>query len=1658
MLQGFCYVSMYQPNFTLNLKIQKIVLFIYYCQILTLAFPIDGWNLWNYQDGALRMMKNLLNVILIFPFVIEVKSSSLIYILIVLFSLFNLFMLSAIFWIVKFKNKLSFIVGITYWYLVLVPKLFFIPQLFILIGSLSFSQRGLLYSNFQFHAFLPISILSILVLTYNCFFSIYFIRKMRLLKDNGLIQKFSQLCFLREMLVIAIIFIHFQNRIPLINALELILMNIFFFTLLLEALHFDIYHPEIQKFALILISGCIGLVLIISINVISKNKLISEEQLIVIQLIVATLVVFICIFSQNRKIVYQLQGYSESHYQIQFVEWLFYTLIELNQKRKKQQNLFFYIIFIQYHQKTCINCLKKVLQHQKITAKSIKFNVLNCVLQNALKLQHINFGSDYELLEIYYVDFLNKIKKQPLPAYVTLKGFVLKHQMISYHLKATIKYLFQELEDIILTDNNLVESNNHDYEKNYLDVKNFIQAYSIEEQILPQIIQLIDQKIQIWNEQINGLDTIQDLEKLIVNYSKKLLICQNSLQSQLQIDLMNLNQIQKVRNVIELRITSIFLLMIFNDFYGSLKCEQQISDILIMENSLPNDLISNIDILHDNICLIMVSMVKDRGFIKNNHKNQIANYFGLDIKELENNNHINLFIPQYLLEIHTQLLQSYLETAQSSLFNQYQIVFSKLKNDFVQPQQLKLENNFCFFDDYILTACLSKVKETSEFILFDENGRILSVTQGFYTDIIKQSFQEELSAQTINQAYIFLFFTNIFSILESQIDNINQSEFLQVELMTTITIYENLSKIIEFLYENKITTSSTIAYSLKKNVSKTPIQSKPKLNTTQKLKKQNYQTGRYYINTSVKLSDEIQLLCPKFINSVLEFMQQYNQFKFVEYHTKIQLQYRTIGKKQLQRSYFIIEILDFRKKSGQNNAIKQLHSINLKNIEQIEKQQIQKQFLFSDQVESTQQKEFQKYNNDIQQNHVSHLNEISKSGSEKHLKQRNNFLKLLSYENDLVCLQKQENQSLSSQSSNTLKIQNLIIFNDFQFQTKMNKNLKIILFFTMISIMILVSIITYNILLIRYQLSEQINSSSSLNAPLLFNRYFFQSYALSWTLLMNGLNIVDQSDYLQNQTSFTLKNMERETFQNLKIENMGLLQNISLKILQLERQTVSYTEFITYIQNTLQYLFQFNLFSKEHRQKVLVLDFVNSVVTLRYNIKYVFDMNKELIESLDQMYQNQIKNNNSNLKTVLITEICIIFIFQFIQLYFWKNFENQKQQILILVGKFSESKANEMIILHQKYKSIILQNEKQQINWKIQNFTQIQPVNIVGEEKKVFKMNIQKRDKIKGKGILNSRVINNSYSNKKYIFYYIILFLILFSFLFGGYFYYSFLMKKLQPQQQLAINFIRFSSYFDTLITTALVIKTQPQIYPAIVSNKIYTQTQMNKYRDPLKQLFHMFLEVYEVYDENLTQIYEGILFSQDIDDSKKEILLGLYEKDICQIIIEEIPFCQYDQLGEKNFIQKYSQFYLQDNNRDYLKNGLAGITSSVSYFMKTNYDYEISTINYITDFNLLNKLYLTQEFNNILIEHFSSTTQSTEKVLNLILSTNEELMNQNKKTITIFFSLIGSIILIIYIFFFTWILKLSSLKLKYLKLGLSLVPKEIVADQYTISIIKLFN
>ncbi|CAD8058528.1 unnamed protein product [Paramecium sonneborni] len=94
--------------------------------------------------------------------------------------------------------------------------------------------------------------------------------------------------------------------------------------------------------------------------------------------------------------------------------------------------------------------------------------------------------------------------------------------------------------------------------------------------------------------------------------------------------------------------------------------------------------------------------------------------------------------------------------------------------------------------------------------------------------------------------------------------------------------------------------------------------------------------------------------------------------------------------------------------------------------------------------------------------------------------------------------------------------------------------------------------------------NEIVQSNKNINAPLIFNRQFFQLFSLEWILLMKKLQVVDCSTYLLNQTDYKLKNISESTFLELnklyssfiEVENSGLLEDINYRTVGQDSQIV----------------------------------------------------------------------------------------------------------------------------------------------------------------------------------------------------------------------------------------------------------------------------------------------------------------------------------------------------------------------------------------------------------------------------------------------------------------------------------------------------------------------
>lgn len=66
------------------------------------------------------------------------------------------------------------------------------------------------------------------------------------------------------------------------------------------------------------------------------------------------------------------------------------------------------------------------------------------------------------------------------------------------------------------------------------------------------------------------------------------------------------------------------------------------------------------------------------------------------------------------------------------------------------------------------------------------------------------------------------------------------------------------------------------------------------------------------------------------------------------------------------------------------------------------------------------------------------------------------------------------------------------------------------------------------------------------------------------------------------------------------------------------------------------------------------------------------------------------------------------------------------------------------------------------------------------------------------------------------------------------------------------------------------------------------------------------------------------------MESSDKQILFNLYEKDYCLELVDDVPFCSYNSLGEQAWIDEYGEPLPKDNNLDFIAKGIVGVISQV--------------------------------------------------------------------------------------------------------------------------------
>ncbi|CAD8162327.1 unnamed protein product [Paramecium octaurelia] len=1760
-----------------------LIAFITNLQYLSIMLPISGWNLWKYSNGHFYLLSKLAQASLIIPFGFESNFNfgdvAFGFVALLLLTFITIIIILVILGILDDINPLQHysLRKLIFYFFMLSTTIFQLPILFLLIpfimiGRTNFNQELTIFNVKSILSLVTLFIFSIFV-----FLQQYFLRAYTFVPFNYLQQKFNGLQSIQYCLSILIAILYLVDYDTIVQYIQIVIIFLDLILRLVESFFMKPSIPLVNQLQFSLNFTLIATLIILSINILTNNEqLFQEDQLIYVLMLLCPMTFHLSnqfyIMKCLSVFEYEVTPFTCIHYT---QEMHFKYVITSEYQRSKE----FFELY-QYWKGHKVVCQKHwVKQNYKTDYNQIQrtHQTIFCILNTELERAQLDSRTAYEELQLLYISYVAQFCKKPLLAYVELKRYQSKQQIQSFYFVSIRYQMSVYLQNLIKnqqqTNQQLYGQQKVAMTERQLSIQSIFEALQFQDKFIPSIIELLNDKINFWNRQIKGFNNIYELERLAINQSKKIFNLANQINQYCSIDIKNLDHLSISNNVQDLKLVSIFCSAIMNDYYSTQICETAISEIYNIEHTLQEDTITNLSFIQERAVILMLSLVKNRGKIINQDKKMIAQFFDYSEQEFAQIDNISGIMPSFFAEKHDKLLLNYLQTAKSQFFDDYNQVFGQSKDGMIISYQLKLDNNFSELDDYVLIGCLSQVKKSSDYLLFNEEGFVIGMTENFYSTIIDSKDQSyRILHDNLRQLNAFFIIPNMTEILNELKNSYGKdSIYIQQDKFYKIWKYNNNKDLYEL--------SAKLAYSSKQNSfinDSSLFKSRASFASIEKEKAdiQIYQQLGQSLSENKKLKG-VSLLQALTIYSVAFNNQIMNSLYVLEtkpkqqYVAKINAVYKVIGKKESRKSYFILEINDLRKADEffktNDSLMNNQHTFSIQTTNKaktmpvaqdpsesnlgtmnVDKEEVTPNI--SKQFQPGIQRLLNKFEgkNYAQQNYMDlmgmesardsisygplsqRINFISPSSKQQHMQElidkdfmdiqnqleigndeigndiemadsskvksnskdqnqkSNNLIEILQ-KNKLNQkneeLDREAKKSKSSITSGTSGISAMSTIKKFQSKTEMTNSLRVLVTINIIIMMIVLAYIIAHLLKIQSYNDQTQLTLSNINGPTLFNRYFFKVFTYTWSLVFNTLGIIESSDFLITQTISEMKDLSSVMFSNLRdmydtfigIESSGMLSQINLDFLYQSNENVTYTYFINIISNVADTLFQALNYNMQTLIQLIDRNYIDNLLMLRYNLKNVVDMNFQLIDSLNELFFRQQQNQLEEFQTQIIIEIILLVLILNCQLTYWRQIEQYSQQILILVGRLQINQAQDMITRFTAVTETLKQLSGK-YGWKKQNYYKLLffPLNQIGIEAMQTQSRVLKEYQLSQVGmqsiklnhiledrknykknlnvVLNSKINNPNTTLWSATIIIIITCLFFLFYLLGGFLLFRKQQNDLLPTQQLTLGFIRFTSQLDIVVSTAFITKTQPILYNKLVDLEFYTDEEMENFRDQ-RVIIKIFVSLYSNYFENITQIYENIIESNKITQEDEQVLLLLYSNDFCELLSNDIPFCNYD--NTTDFNQIYGAPTRLDDNRDYLSKGIQGVVSRLDSFFKQNYYYETNQFDYFPDLNVVLDLFKTREFTNTLIEHFLDTTDGTNLFIDTLMKAVISITQNDLNSLYTYYLVTGLMLLLIYLVFYgCWIYQTNQ-RLIQLRLILTNLPIEVLTEQHTLSLLK---
>ncbi|CAD8187906.1 unnamed protein product [Paramecium octaurelia] len=1281
-----------------------------------------------------------------------------------------------------------------------------------------------------------------------------------------------------------------------------------------------------------------------------------------------------------------------------------------------------------------------------------------------------------EELQLYIIFFIFWTQEKLNLAYIQLK----QHQMQSSHQSIYFQIIKIYCSKLIL------QRINQDLKSSQgrLDLSSVKQSHSLIEKSMPLITEILILKNKFLDSLSIGYDRIEQLSQKCVNLSDKIVELKNLVFEDMEIDILVIQKQIIKFNILDLRLLSLVFGSVLNDYHITFQIEQRIEDLLNQERNVLSRGIQNTSLLNDDVIIMQISMMKSQGQILNKDKTKILKYFKFPNDEsFKSISQLNQLLPEYLVVKHDRFLKEFLTTGESKLFNTSHDVFPSYYSGFSFLVTLQLIPSYDEMDDYVLSAILKKTYEHGDFIIFDESGKILGLSDQMLQILVHSD--SEFSKALLN-SYIYFWFKDLLIMINQQMESM-QEYTQQFTLFTQAAQIQPITNLQELIQSHD---QYQKQHFLKSNRTDQDQQYE---------QKQMMKVSFYEINYVIQMYDFINDNISKFTQNQIGFQVTFNlQFQKMQgQHPLFILQITEYVEKQLKfispKSIGTISPYSSISKIRSPPQQSDLNSLSNADMDELHQELVINQTIINklilrqemedarvfiqngqdgENFQAMMEKENKESNLISPRSHREILMQkgLIEDDSEDIKGNESNIIKSSSQRENIEIGNKQaefqiENQSRSSATSD--KTQNSVYHLIRNLQYKITYQTGIVK-----AICNTICLSAFLIILVGVQLNVERNNSDELQyriplvrLPQRFNRLYCTFTAIGQLQLQNKLLNISYGEYYE----YRIRNesaQKRNELQNLISDLRDQFSHFQLPPLTIR----IINEYIYQLDNTT--MLQFDIIANEYTSQInqylqiqdqtledvfkieTLLEFLkgNLIAQLKITINVVDEIEREFFDFIDYSSIEQL--------VFLTVMLLIILIFLIIQIHQWQQPYKYMQVILLLISKISDKDIEIAVSKTLYLLDRIISNPYQTKNinyfrdcfWysnKIYSFQSVRKSSEYSKSNQNGKNQQQKQKK-------SSRIQDTSLSilNIKIIL--LLIWLCLSGFAFSAYIIMNQNMNASLPELRLTMEFVKFKQDLDGIMILCFLLKNQQSLIeetikafalnPELNTRDKYFQTQ---YKELIEEFKPLLVEMDEIY----SHIYNDIVASTKISDDNKNLLLNLYEKDLCQIIPTILPFCAYDN-GVFLYFPTYPSASSLINNQQTYKYGINGIYQQIISILNTHYNLEK---NGIIDTNLTNaNLFLeNSEFIQIILPYFFDLSYAILEFYYTIIQSTLDVLESDYNMILEYYIAAGIGCLII-LYSVTLIRAITlQKKVRLILQAIILIPYESLIDQAIIMTIR---